>query len=241
MALNVIITVAFAVAEVVFSTFFCSAGWPESTKKGFYYKMAASSVFLLFGILCGRFAGEETYRNLIIAGLALGWVGDVFMTFDPFLVNKSKVAKAAAGITGGLAFLAGHICYIVAFVRLLSPVSRKTVCIFAAAVAALMCVVIIIKQALKVALGKIAPAVAVYAVMLLSMLSLAWILAFTGGKIPAFGAAVAAGALLFVVSDFTLALKLFAGKRFDTLNVRRIYIYTYFFAQLLIAGTLALI
>ena len=236
-----VIVAAFFAAELVFSTLFCAAGWPHSTKKGFYFKMAASSVFLLFGILCGRKTGNTNYSFLILAGLALGWVGDVFMTFDPFLVNKSKAAKAAAGITGGLAFLAGHICYIIAFSKLLYPGSRRLVYVFVIAVAALMCVVIFIKLALKVTLGKIAPAVAVYALMLLSMLSLAWILAFAGGQKTAFGAAVAAGALLFVVSDFTLALKLFAGKRFDTLNVRRIYIYTYFFAQLLIAGTLALI
>ena len=104
-----------------------------------------------------------------------------------------------------------------------------------------MCVVTVIKHALKVKLGKLAPAVAVYALMLLSMLSSAWILAFTGGKSPAFGAAAAAGSLLFTVSDFTLALKLFAGKRFDTIGVRRIYIYTYFFAQLAVAGSIALI
>ena len=241
MALKIIITALFFTAEFVFAFFFCRAGWPQSTKKGFYFKMAASTVFLLFGILCGRLAGIETYRNLIICGLALGWAGDVFMTADPFLKNKSKAAKAAAGILGGLAFLAGHICYIAAFWLLLLPGSRGLVYVYIAAVAALMCVVIIIKQALKIRLGKITPAVALYAVMLLSMLVFAWRLAFTGGRAALFGAVTAQGALMFVVSDFTLALKLFAGKRFDTLTVRAVYIYTYFFAQMLIAGSLALI
>ena len=240
MALKIIITALFFAAEFVFAFLFCRAGWPESTKKGFYFKMAASTVFLAFGFLCGRNAENSKYCALILAGLALGWVGDVFMTFDPFLVNRSKAAKAAAGITGGLAFLAGHICYIIAFFSLLDT-DRKTVCTIAATVAALLCVVIIIKQALKVKLGKIAPAVALYAVMLLTMLACAWTLAFRSGKTPLFGAAVAQGALMFVVSDFTLALKLFAGKRFDTLTVRAVYIYTYFFAQMLIAGSLALI
>ena len=203
--------------------------------------MLASSVFLLFGFLCGLLSKNETYRSLILAGLAFGWVGDVFMTFDPFLENRSKGAKAAAGILGGLAFLTGHIFYIIAFMLMLYPGSRKTVYAFFIVTAALMCVVTVIKHALKVKLGKLAPAVAVYALMLLSMLSSAWILAFTGGKSPAFGAAAAAGSLLFTVSDFTLALKLFAGKRFDTIGVRRIYIYTYFFAQLAVAGSIALI
>ena len=241
MALKIVIVIALLAAEFVFATLFCRAGWPKSTKKGFFFKMAASSVFLISGILCGIVSKNESYRNLIIAGLALGWIGDVFMTFDPFLVNKSKAAKAAAGVMGGLAFLAGHIFYIIAFFMMLYPGSSKTVCALVIMIAVLMGVVIVIKSALRVKLGKLAPAVAIYAVMLLTMLSSAWLLAVTGGESAPFGAAAAAGPMLFVVSDFTLALKLFAGKRFDTLGVRRIYIYTYFFAQMLIAGSIALI
>lgn len=240
MALKITAAVLLFAAQSVFATLFCRAGWPKSTKKGFYFKMAASTVFLISGFLCSRISGNRGYCALILAGLALGWVGDVFMTLDPFLVNKSKGVNAAAGILGGLAFLAGHIFYIIAFFRLL-PRGGKTTCALIIMIAVLMCVVIIIKQALKVKLGKLAPAVAVYAVMLLTMLSSAWLLAFTGDVRPLFGVSVAAGSLLFVISDFTLALKLFAGKRFDKLTVRAVYIYTYFFAQMLIAGSLALI
>ena len=232
--------VAFFIVQFIFATLFIKAGWPESTKKGFYFKMVSATVFVAFGFYCAYTAGFETaYSRLIPLGLILGWVGDFCLTFDPFLKGKPKSVTAAVYIFGRVAFLAGHVIYIIAFFKLMKEAGKSVNFLFFAVAAALMCLAVLLKFLLKVKLGKIGAGVAVYAAMILTMLTAACFAAFGYGDSMILRVALPLGAFLFVCSDFSLALKMFSAERFDTLEIRTIYIYTYFFAQMLIAGSIA--
>jgi uncharacterized membrane protein YhhN len=66
-------------------------------------KMVASTAFIAVAIAVG--ATDTTFGKTMLVGLALSWFGDLFLTYNgrtPF-------------VAGLVAFLAGHIAYVVAF------------------------------------------------------------------------------------------------------------------------------
>lgn len=243
MSVSVVIPSVFWLIQLVFVPLFIKAGWPESTKKGFYFKMVCATAYVGFGFYCAYINGkvDSYYPHYMLIGLVLGWVGDFCLTFDPFLVNKPKAVTSVVYIFGGVSFLAGHIFYIVAFLHLFNQSGKSLDYSYFAMIAALFCIMVLLKCCLKVRLGKLSIPVAVYALMILAMLVSAVFAGFMGGRSIGFSSVAVAGAALFVISDFSLALKMFAEDRFNTLAVRILYIITYFLAQMLIASTLVLV
>lgn len=68
-------------------------------------KMAASTAFVGVALAVG--ALDSTFGELMLVGLILSWLGDLFLTYDgrtPF-------------VAGLIAFLLAHIAYVVAFVN----------------------------------------------------------------------------------------------------------------------------
>ena len=113
-----VIIIILSAAEMFFAYKFIMAGWPESTKKGFAFKMLASAVFVAAGVYAFMSVPAKSfYSKAILAGLVAGFVGDIFLTLDPFIKDKKSKMNTAAIIIGGLCFLFGHICYIGAFVK----------------------------------------------------------------------------------------------------------------------------
>lgn len=67
-------------------------------------KMVASTAFISVAISVG--AWDTTFGKIMVAGLVLSWFGDLFLTYNgrgPF-------------VAGLVAFLAGHVAYVIAFV-----------------------------------------------------------------------------------------------------------------------------
>ena len=100
-------------------------------------------------------------------------------------------------VPGMAAFLLGHIGYMIAFC-MLAPPRWISLPVFAV----LLAVVALLFRSTFHAMGKLTPAYVAYAAVLLAMLSLA--LALPAG-LGARGWVVALGALLFTLSDLTLA------------------------------------
>jgi len=218
--------------------FFIKWGWPELTKKSLYIKTVCSAMFVLFsvfGMLLVNKGLALEYQRKIFIGLCLGFVGDVLLTTEPFFKNN-KTANGVASILGGVAFLAGHIFYIVSFFKEMSLFGLSVGPLFWCTFAITLAIVISLKFILNVKLGKLAVPVLVYAIMIDVMFSSALTLGIGCGKLLLVFL-LGGGALLFVVSDLNLALKIFDGKRFHTLPNRCIYIITYYIAQILIAST----
>lgn len=237
------VLVLFCSLQIIFVPMFIKSGWPKSKKSTLFIKMVCSTIFIgfaLYNILNSDAGFESTYSRLVFTGLALGWVGDVFMTFDPFLVNKSKTINTAVGIVGGVSFLAGHIFFITAFLKATKSVGAEIGKEFFIIFAVTLAVILLAKVLLKLKLGKLTAPVAVYALMIDIMFSLGLNLGLSYGSTAAL-ISLGAGTLLFVVSDFSLGLKIFDGERFNTLKIRTVYITTYYIAQMLIAYSLSVI
>ena len=236
--------IIFWILQVVTVPMFIKSGWPKSKKLTLYIKMISSTVFVgyaLFNIFRSNAGFDGKYQQLILIGLILGWAGDVFMTFDPFLENKPKSLSDTVALIGGASFLAGHIFFISAFISAAKMAGAVLFGIpFFIAFAVLMILLITVKTVLKLKLDKFAIPVAVYALMIDFMFSSGLNLAVGIGGIGAF-VTLGLGTLLFVVSDFNLGLKIFDGERFNTLSTRTVYIVTYYIAQMLIAASLLVI
>ena len=221
--------------EAVFTCLFIKAGWPESTKRGFVFKMCACAVFLLNGFYAFCSTEIRFFSLAIIAGLTAGFAGDIFLTLDPFIKDKKSKVNTAVIITGGLCFLFGHIAYILAFVRTLINKGLFRPALIFSVWAAVFILFTVIKAALKVNFVKLTAPVFAYAAVIIFMLACAVCLAVYGidGKSLAKAGLITAP-VLFIISDFSLVLKYFDKERFNTLPVRIINLGTYFLSQMLL-------
>lgn len=96
------------IAECVSVPVFLKFYWPGRSKKSFTMKVVSAALFVLCGFLCVKISGNGTpYATLMMWGLFLGFLGDIFL----HSLSDNKIHFAV----GFLAFLAGHIVYIAAF------------------------------------------------------------------------------------------------------------------------------
>jgi uncharacterized membrane protein YhhN len=107
------IFLALAIAlEFVFVPLFLKAMWPKKTKKSLALKMVCTALFICTGFLAVKITGNTTtFSALMLGGLVLGGIGDYFLHAS---------SKPAFFIVGLMSFLAGHICYISAFWRIVT-------------------------------------------------------------------------------------------------------------------------
>lgn len=231
------------IAESVFAILFIKAGYPESTKKGFYFKMAASAIFVANGIYFYFLSDKTPYTLTVVAALILGFLGDIFLTMDPFIKNKSsKKLSTFFIILGGLFFLSEHIAYIYAFVGEIRQKEAFSLELFLTASLAVLIISFAVKILLKIRLGKFLIPIVIYSAAISSMFALAVCLALKGyPENTALNAGLFAAPLLFIISDSSLVIKYFDSKRFNTLTVRSINLGTYFLAQMLFGLSVYLI
>lgn len=202
-----------------FQFLFIQAGNEEERKLALMLKVFASICFITLGVIAYR-DNTNPFTLTVLIGLILGGVGDLFME----LRWLSKKVEALAFISGTIAFLLGHVVYIVA---LLSVCINKTLPIVTGIVIGIILVTILFRiitadNRLKV-LGFI------YILTISIMFASA---AFTN-------IVFAVGALLFVSSDFSLIMYNFSSK-YHTKQLREFYLAAYYAAQLLIAFSIML-
>lgn len=187
-------------------------------------KGLASLVFVLLGVYCYGSHPTE-FGKLILIGLVLGMVGDIFLNLRNQFTGGTSMKVFAVGI---LAFLSGHFLYIAALLQrsgdiLLSALALTAVISFLS-IPQLMKRVTAPNIGLKV-FGY------VYLVIVIAMFSSAaslWIKTATGALTVVF----TVGALLFMVSDFIMIYYTF-GKKIKPL--RAINLLCYYAGQLMIA------
>jgi uncharacterized membrane protein YhhN len=227
-------------AEFVFVPLFLKFSWPKKCWKSMGYKMICSALFFVAGLLAVKISHNHTpYATLILWGLALGWVGDFFLH-----LITDKVWVFGIGL---FAFLGGHICYILAFQRAIRdtypqygffrwyeiPIILAVVALFA---------LYAWKKQIKAKLYLAIP-VALYALTITTMLVKA--IRYCCGQwwwglhdhIPMLFVTVGLGAVLFVLSDASLGLILFAGKDKNR-PLKWFNIGTYYAAQILLASSI---
>jgi uncharacterized membrane protein YhhN len=196
------------------------AEWRADMRTRRVAKIAASAGFLVVGSFATRHVGGGAYATWILIGLAFGAIGDVVM------LNRST-----AGFLGGLvAFLIGHIAYVVAIAILAPPATWAT----SLAIMPLAAVAVTLRWLWR-HLGGLRWPVVVYVGAITAMVIGALAVVQHGELASPHGARLAIGATLFFVSDLFVA-----RERFVTRGVtnKAIGLPAYFAGQLLIAWSI---
>lgn len=232
-----------AALELVFVPLFLKFSWPEKCVKSLAVKMVCSTLFILCGVFAMKGANNNSeYAKLILWGLGMGWLGDLFLH-----IPSKKNYFFGVGMA---AFIAGHIFYIIAFQNGIQIYYPNTFAIAWYEVLAVLAVVGLIalyswKKKISAKPYMIA-AFALYAIVIIFMLVKAVHLCVS---FWAYGLyehmvslclTVAFGALLFVLSDGSLGL-IIAGGQGGKKPIKWFNIGTYYAAQVLLAGSIFLV
>ena len=203
---------------------FIKTEYDGKMSKATVLKGLASAFFVLLGALC--YAENRTgFGRLILSGLILGMVGDIFLNLRS---QFSGAASQKVFAVGSLAFLSGHFLYIAALITqnaaIVLPALLTAGILSILAIPPLMERITAPSRGLKL-FGY------VYLVIVIAMFSCAAVL-FIRDSAQLLTTLFAIGGLLFVVSDFIMIYYSF-GKKIKPL--RAINLLSYYAAQLLIA------
>lgn len=189
------------------------AGWPRLE---WLAKPMAALAFILAGWQWG--ALESEYGRWVLLGLVCGAAGDLL------LIPKST---GLSFLLGMLAFLAGHLCYAIAFLGL--PQHAITVLISSLVCAVLA--ILLLRWMMPGVPPRLRAAVLAYHLVIMAMVVLA-----CGASAAGASPMIAVAALAFAASDVAVARNRFVSPGF----VNRAWgIPLYFFAQVLMASTVA--
>lgn len=232
----------------IFVPLYDKAYWPEPTKKSLSCKMVAATAFVGIGFLGMNITGNESvYARVMLIGLILGWIGDLFMHI-PHPPNNPRMSVVYIGASS---FLIGHIFYVYAFVKstmALTPDYKfftlaEIIAFFVIFIAFSLMLEPVFKFNYKNSFMKIT--LHLYSVFLIVMLiksckfGVAYFMSGAENGIIAMLILIA-GAILFFISDFTLGLRLIGGAKGNK-TVKTVSLYAYFFAQLLLATSILFI
>ena len=226
------------ILDMVFAVLYVNYGFPKVTKLSFFYKMFASLIFVINGVLAYVMSTGSTYGKTVIAGLALGFAGDALLAIDPFLKGKALEHKTVFGVAGAAFFFLGHIMYIISFIIEIKKENAFSLPLFLIAWIVMLAIGIAIKIKLKVALGKFAYPVLAYALALCAMCSLGICLAVHNGGNRLLQLFLIIGPLCFVFSDATIVLRMFYKDKYETIPMRYANLITYFVSQMLIGTSI---
>lgn len=182
--------------------------------------------FILFIAALIWLRGVDSRYVLIVAGIGLGFLGDLFMA------NVFRMKEHVP--FGMLAFALGHVCYLLVFQMLANDLSLTSSGIFILSIVLcwLFAVVVWVILIRSPKLGAIQYAALIYGLFLATVAGGAVGLALQSPRfVP-----LAIGTLVFMLSDLLIGAQLFAQKHFRYLG--DVIWVTYILAQLLIVGTL---
>ncbi len=232
----------------IFVPLYDKAYWPEPSKKSLTCKMIAATAFVSIGIL-GIFIADNKsdYAITMLIGLVLGWVGDLFMHI-PHPPNNPRMSVVYIGATS---FLIGHIFYVTAFVKSTTALTVDYKFFTIPEIIAFAVIFIAFSLTLepvfkfKYANKFMKITLHIYSVFLIVMLIKSCIFGIKYFMSGAENGIVAmliliVGAIFFFISDFTLGLRLIGGAKGNK-TIKTVSLYSYFFAQLLLATSILFI
>ncbi len=230
--------VALFVLQIVSSCVFLKVEIPKPSKKSLVVKATCSTIFVLTAVL-SMFCADNfsTYAILVLAGLCISWIGDFILHY------KTDENFFVAGI---LTFLCSHICYIIAFMRV------QNLCFPEAPFLSVSEAILLLGgvcfgqcrlHMLKADYGKAFIPCTIY----MNVIMIMFVKAITLGKYFIKEAPIENGLLtgiiliigvcMFDVSDFTLALLRFTPTYSKSYGMRKLNVWTYFFAQMCLGLT----
>ncbi len=244
MLLKVLLGVCY-ILFFVFVPLYDKAYWPEPTKKSLSCKMVAATAFVGIGFIAMELSGNESYyANMMLIGLVLGWVGDLFM----HIPHPPGNPRMSVVYIGASAFLIGHIFYVLAFVKstmALTPDYKfftlpEIIAFVVIFIAFALMLEPVFKFEYKNSFMKIT--LHLYSIFLIIMLlkscgfGITYYLSEAENGLPAM-IILLTGGIFFFISDFTLGLRLIGGAKGNK-TVKTVSLYAYFIAQLLLATSI---
>ena len=210
------ITAALFAAAAISALLAIAADWEERRHRAFYLLKPLTTTLILAAALSQVPASGAGYRDCVVIALALSLAGDICLMFE-----------GDGWFTGGLgSFLLAHVGFIVAFLKGVTLALPPAWTLLPLLYGLGLCAWLLPRA------GSLRIPVALYCLVLLGMtLTAALRLHQLGGR-PALLAV--AGALLFVVSDSSLALRKFAG---SYRGAQALILSTYWISIGLIAGS----
>ena len=222
MIFALIFTVAFVVALPLYlkAEDNIKAG-PRAFKKAALLKITVSGICALLALLGFFIWGMHVNPVLVLVSVALicSVVGDYFLQYIVLDEKKFKI---------GILFFALTQVFLSIFLSLYHGISWPEFVIAAAVVAGAWIMV----NALKWQLGQTKYPLLIYVGLLTFMASKSVLALFSGADITGGLVMMAAGAVMFIVSDSLLGIKYFGGGKESR---SKIYLITYFLAIFLIA------
>lgn len=237
---NILFIIA-AVVEVPLVALFLKYYWPDRCKQSFITKVICSLLFVLMGVFAAKETGNNTlFADYMIWGLVFGMAGDLLL--------HAMTTKMLPFILGVVAFLIGHIFYIMALQRAIYTTAFSLgafVWYEILIVLALLAVAVIygIKTNAFKRKGAMAYGLLAYGVVLATMLAKAVrlvvdIIAFgVNDNMVMIAVTIGLGAVLFVLSDLSLGIILTDDKPVKR-GMRIFNITTYYAAQVLLAASI---
>ncbi len=214
--------------------------WPNRSIKSLVAKMVCATLFVSVGFLSVKISGNTSeFAQTMMLGLILGWIGDYFLHSE---------RNVFFGI-GFMSFMAGHIVYIIAYVRALNTFegySHFNVFEIAAIVILLSISVYVFKRfKLQFSMKLLEFGVYAYTVILCTMFikatSLGINYALSGEAYGVFAVLVLSfGSLFFLLSDATIGVLMFGGQNKNR-PLKAFNIITYFAGQMLLASSILFI
>lgn len=184
------------------------------------FKSLSSAGFLIMAVFIMKQGYDETYMWLMLAGLFLGAMGDVFLAL-PYCYPKKKDVFFLLGLTS---FLLGHMVYAAALYH--TDMVGSAVSLGIAVIGGILMILLLKK--LGTDFEKMMFPSMLYAMVILFMecQALSWLLA----DMNAYSVILNIGSLLFVLSDLVLVFILFHD--LDTPPMRRLNLTLYYAAQM---------
>lgn len=227
------------IAECALVPLFLHYYWPTKNKYSFTTKTIASVLFIICGLLVSKISGNNTlYADFIIWGLVFGCVGDVMLHS---LANK--MWHFAVGV---VAFLVGHVFYIIAIQKAIFATYPGSNAIewYEVVLVVLLLSFVIAFCIYRKEFQKNAPravGLLVYGSILGFMFVKAWRYAIgeivygTNDNMAMVAFTIGVGATLFIISDLILGYIISQGEGNTKRGMRIVNIVTYYVAQILIA------
>ena len=230
-----------AIVEIPLVALFLKYYWPDRSIKSFTTKVICSLIFVLCGVFAAKATGNNTlFADYMIWGLVFGMAGDLLL--------HAMTTKMLPYILGVVAFLIGHIFYILGIQRAIYTTGYSD---GAFVWYEFLIIGVLLATALIYALktnifkrkGAMAYGLLIYGVVLATMLAKA--VRYVIGEI-AYGTndnmlmvsiTVGLGAVLFVLSDLSLGVILTDDKPVKR-GMRIFNITTYYAAQVLLAASI---
>ena len=199
----------------------------ENFKLALVLKTIASVVFILAGIYCMQRCDDSTRGGFVVAGLVLGGVGDFFLNLQ-FVVKKEMEQKIF--LVGAVAFLTGHVLYIISLIPYVQNVlwiSLLITVVFTGVTMSWVYSRTVVTFGLKI--------FGIVYIGAVAWLAIAGIVRYLTQPVSFASLIFAVGAALFTVSDIVLIFNMFGEDKPWMRTANLVFYYT---AQLVIASSL---